>query len=130
MEDVAFGPVIKIGGSVLEDPAAFALVVHALDALPERISRGSVPLIVPGGGPFADAVRGVDGQLGAGDDAAHWMAVLGMEQTAHLLAARVQVADLVETPSAAVTVHRARRLPIMPPTVGSGSGTPYRTRGP
>jgi aspartokinase-like uncharacterized kinase len=115
MEDVAFGPVIKIGGSLLEDPAAFALVVDALDALPARVSRDSVPLIVPGGGPFADAVRAVDDQLGAGDDAAHWMAVLSMEQTAHLLAARTRVADLVETPWAAVMVHRAGRLPIIAP---------------
>lgn len=115
IEDVTFGPVIKIGGSLLEDPTAFALVVGALDALPERVSRGSVPLIVPGGGPFADAVRAVDGQLRAGDDAAHWMAVLGMEQTAHLLVARTRVADLVETPSAAVGVHRARRLPVIAP---------------
>jgi 5-(aminomethyl)-3-furanmethanol phosphate kinase len=115
MEDVAFGPVIKIGGSLVEDPATFGVAVRALDALPERLSPGSVPLIVPGGGPFADAVRDVDGQLGAGDDAAHWMAILGMDQMAHLLAARTTVGDLVETPSAAVAVHGARRLPIIAP---------------
>jgi 5-(aminomethyl)-3-furanmethanol phosphate kinase len=115
VEDVTFGPVIKIGGSLLEDAAAFAVVVETLDALPGRMSRTSVPLIVPGGGPFADAVRAVDGHLGVGDDAAHWMAVLAMEQTAHLLAARTRFADLVVTPAAAVLVHRAQRLPIIAP---------------
>jgi 5-(aminomethyl)-3-furanmethanol phosphate kinase len=114
-EDVAFGPVMKIGGSLLEDRAAFTLVVHALDALPERLRHGHTPLVVPGGGPFADTVRAVDSQMGAGDDAAHWMAILGMEQTAHLLVACVRAAELVETPAAAVAAHRAHRLPILAP---------------
>jgi aspartokinase-like uncharacterized kinase len=39
-------------------------------------------LIAPGGGMFADAVRRADARFGLGDDAAHWMAVLSMEQYA------------------------------------------------
>jgi len=41
-------------------------------------------LIVPGGGPFADVVRHYSGSLS--NDAAHWMAVLAMEQYAFYLA--------------------------------------------
>ncbi len=53
------------------------------------VARTRRVLVVPGGGPFADAVRDIDGRLGIGDDAAHWMAILGMDQYAHLLASRL-----------------------------------------
>lgn len=39
-------------------------------------------LIVPGGGVFADAVRAVDKKFSLSSNAAHWMAILGMEQYA------------------------------------------------
>lgn len=43
-------------------------------------------LVVPGGGPFADLIREINAEMGLGDEAAHWMAVLAMEQYAYLLA--------------------------------------------
>ncbi len=48
----------------------------------------SVPtvLIVPGGGVFADSIRDIHENRGISDDAAHWMAILGMEQYAYYLA--------------------------------------------
>ena len=49
---------------------------HASERLPFSI------LIVPGGGMFADAVREADEKFSLGADAAHWMAILGMEQYA------------------------------------------------
>jgi hypothetical protein len=42
-------------------------------------------LVVPGGGAFADAVRECDTRFGLGDDTAHWMAVLAMDQYGLLL---------------------------------------------
>ncbi|WP_254591390.1 amino acid kinase [Methanocella conradii] len=42
-------------------------------------------LVVPGGGPFADMVRDVDERKGLSNDAAHWMAVLAMDQYAYYL---------------------------------------------
>jgi hypothetical protein len=42
-------------------------------------------LIVPGGGVFADAVRKIDESFSLSADAAHWMAILGMEQYAYYL---------------------------------------------
>jgi aspartokinase-like uncharacterized kinase len=43
-------------------------------------------LVVPGGGGFADAVRDIYAGGCLSDDAAHWMAVLAMEQYAYYLA--------------------------------------------
>jgi hypothetical protein len=63
----------------------------------EGLARNRALVIVPGGGRFADQVRRADQRVGLSDSAAHWMAILAMDQYAHLLA------DL--TPEAAV-VHR------------------------
>ena len=43
-------------------------------------------LVVPGGGPFADAVRAVDAQVGLGDSVAHRLALHAMDQLGVLLA--------------------------------------------
>ena len=54
-------------------------------AAEERHACGRLPfsiLIVPGGGMFADAVRAADEKFSLSADAAHWMAILGMEQYA------------------------------------------------
>src|SRR6185295_6562433 len=37
-------------------------------------------LVVPGGGPFADAVRRYDDRVGLRATTAHWMAILAMDQ--------------------------------------------------
>ncbi len=55
-------------------------------------------LVVPGGGPFADAVRRFDRSFGLSPDAAHWMAILGMDQYAHVLAERMPGALLIDQP--------------------------------
>ncbi len=43
-------------------------------------------LVVPGGGVFADCIRDVHENKGISSHAAHWMAILGMEQYAYYLA--------------------------------------------
>ena len=70
--------VVKLGGGVLAHADRFsaALTVIGAVAATRRI------LIVPGGGPFADAVREVERRIHLSDDAAHWMAILGMDQYA------------------------------------------------
>jgi aspartokinase-like uncharacterized kinase len=85
--------VVKLGGSFLRDPSRLAAAVEVVNALP----RDAGLLIVPGGGPFADAVRDADRALRFGDEAAHWMAVLAMDQVAHILAERLDRASIVET---------------------------------
>jgi len=78
---------------VLGDLDALRAVAAVLDRSARRV------LVVAGGGPFAHAVRELDGRLGLGDDAAHWMAVLAMEQYAIALSTLIPRARLVESRS-------------------------------
>jgi aspartokinase-like uncharacterized kinase len=54
-------------------------------------------VVVPGGGSFADAVRRADVRFRLGDSAAHWMAILAMDQYGHLLAELARGACLVRS---------------------------------
>src|SRR5262249_44240269 len=101
----------KIGGGVLKDPAAFDAVLAAVDAA----SRWRRLLIVPGGGPFADAVREVDGRLGLSDTAAPWIAGLAMDQFAHLLAPRLRRARPVGDSREIAAALDADRLAVLAP---------------
>jgi 5-(aminomethyl)-3-furanmethanol phosphate kinase len=60
-----------------------------------RAARRQRLLVVPGGGSFADEVRRADHRFGLGDSAAHWMAILAMDQYGHLLARLAPGAALV-----------------------------------
>src|ERR1043166_2960077 len=87
------GPtVVKIGGSW-----AFSIdLKYWIDALAACAGRVA---IVPGGGPFADAVRAAQAKMGFDDVAAHHMAVLAMEQYGRALASldqRLSLADSAE----------------------------------
>lgn len=85
---------VKIGGGLLGTPGALDLVCGAVAAMRRR----EPVVVVPGGGPLADAVRELDRSLGLSADAAHWMAILAMDQYAHLLAERIPAGRLVEEP--------------------------------
>ena len=83
--------IIKIGGSLIEEAPGLVdrLVKEFGSGCPkipdEGYSSERLPfsvLIVPGGGIFADAVRKTDESFSLSADAAHWMAILGMEQYA------------------------------------------------
>lgn len=71
--------VLKIGGSLYASPC----LREWLSIFPHN-SQTSV-MMVPGGGPFADQVRAATGKWDLPADCAHNMAVLGMQQFAHLL---------------------------------------------
>ena len=103
--------IVKVGGGLLGKAGALELVIEALTAFAPRRRLA----IVPGGGPFADAVRQMFRRIKIGEDAAHWMAVLGMDQYAHALAARMPNAVLVDAPEAIVAAVNAGRLPIVAP---------------
>jgi hypothetical protein len=51
-----------------------------------RQARRRFLVVVPGGGAFADEVRRADRRFALGDSAAHWMAILAMDQYGYLLA--------------------------------------------
>ena len=101
--------VFKIGGSLLNDPTQ-------LDATIGRIVEGartSRVAVVPGGGPFADAVRHVDRRLDLTDETAHWMAVLAMDQYAHLIASRHPDLALAASPGEVRATLDAQRIPVI-----------------
>ena len=84
--------VVKVGGGLSATPGALELVGRAL----AEAGRRHRLLIVPGGGPFADAVRAFDRRERLSADAAHWMAILAMDQYAYVLVERIPGAVLVE----------------------------------
>ncbi len=101
--------VVKLGGALLAAPGALDALAAAVPALVRHRA-----LVVPGGGPFADAVRAADRARRLPDETAHWMAVLAMDQYAHLLAARLPGATLVDGPEAIAGVGEGR-LPVLAP---------------
>jgi uridylate kinase len=103
--------VIKMGGGLLAHQDEFA---RALDEIAEVARRERV-VIVPGGGPFADAVRAVDGHAGLSDDAAHWMAILAMDQYAHLIVSRIANGALVTRAGEITALLEAGRIPVLAP---------------
>jgi aspartokinase-like uncharacterized kinase len=101
--------VVKVGGALLRYPQEFASVLTTI----ADVSRERRVLIVPGGGPFADVVR--DLTLRPSDDAAHWMAILAMDQHAYLIADRLADAAVVETPPTIAVAIEGGRLPVLAP---------------
>ncbi len=74
--------VVKVGGSLSRRPAALRRLMSVLRVL----ARARTLVVVPGGGGFAEEVRRTDRRFALGDTPAHWMAILAMDQYAHLLA--------------------------------------------
>lgn len=72
--------VVKLGGS-------YALYPHLAVAVGAIVAAAKPVVVVPGGGPFVDAVREAQGPMGYDDAAAHRMALLGMCQFAEAVAA-------------------------------------------
>ena len=106
------GTVIKVGGALLGRQGALDIVVPALAA---AAGRGDPMLVVPGGGPFADTVRRIDAEIGLSADAAHWMAILALDQYAELLASCIPRARVVWVPGDAAAALAAGELPVLAP---------------
>jgi len=101
--------IVKVGGS-----HAFSKHLAAwLDAL--MLVAGRV-VIVPGGGPFADAVRTAQPTMGFDDLAAHRMALLAMEQFGCALAGLRPSLRLAESAAAIRATMRAGTVPVWAPT--------------
>lgn len=112
MIDAPVDVVVKIGGSLLAHPVHIAPVLATLD----EAAAAARLLIVPGGGPFADTVRDVDRKFGLSEEAAHWMAILAMDQYAHLLASRLRAASVVWAPPEIAAAYERRELPVLAPS--------------
>ena len=73
--------VIKVGGSLAEDPER----LRALCAKLSEFAKKYAIVVVPGGGRFADVVRDFDKRFTLSSVVSHRMAVLGMDQFGLLL---------------------------------------------
>jgi len=102
--------VVKLGGSLHGVPG----LANCLDAL-ARADQEIV--LVPGGGPFADTVRLTQKRYGISDAAAHHMAMLAMEQYAHLLCDLKPGLVPADSPD---TIDRALRQGLTPVWLPSG----------
>ena len=103
--------VIKVGGALCGVPGALDHACAAISAA----ARSYRLVVVPGGGPFADAVREFERRHGLSPAAAHWMAILGMDQYAHVLADRIAGAVVVDEPGAIAGVLQAGQVPVLAP---------------
>ncbi len=87
--------VLKLGGSLINSAKDLICALLSINdvLLYENGQEQEKPeddiynfLVVPGGGPMADLVRDIFSRGDLSQEAAHWMAVLAMEQYAYLLA--------------------------------------------
>jgi hypothetical protein len=117
---VATSPNPRISEARWESRAEVVILASAdhFDAVLARIAdvaQHRALLLVPGGGPFADAVRTVDRRFTLSDDAAHWMAVLAMDQYAQFVASRLPTGEVVESRQEMGVALAAGRLPVLAP---------------
>ena len=83
-----------MGGGLLRDEGLEGLGRACAEAI--EIAAHRPVLVVPGGGPFADAVRAVDEQVGLDDATAHALALRAMDQLGVLLRRLLPVELLAE----------------------------------
>jgi len=100
--------VVKLGGSLVGS----AGLPDWLDALADCAGR---VVVVPGGGPFADAVRAAQPPMGFDDRAAHHMAVLAMEQFGCALASLHERFKRAQSIAAIRRMLRGRAVPVWAP---------------
>ena len=112
MSPVNVDVVFKVGGGLLKERGDLDRVLAVIS---DR-ARFQRVLIVPGGGPFADAVRAVDEQVGLSDDAAHWLAIRAMDQYAHVIADRMPGCALVLDLAEIEAALGASRVPVLTPS--------------
>lgn len=86
--------VVKVGGGLLRSCGLEGLRLGCADAL--EFARGRAVLVVPGGGPFAEAVRELDAEVGLGDEVAHVLALRAMDQLGVLLAPLLPGAEVLD----------------------------------
>jgi len=103
--------VVKVGGALLGHADHFDAVVATIGEAPHERRL----LVVPGGGRFADAVREADRLHKLSDATAHWMAVLAMDQYAHMIADRLVRGVLVADRRAIDRALDDGQIPVLAP---------------
>ena len=104
--------VIKVGGSLAENPPVLTTLCNKLDELSKRHSL----TVVPGGSKFAEAVRKFDQKYNLSSYAAHKMAILGMDQFGLLLSQIINSSYTTYSLSDAKQLSERKVLPVLLPT--------------
>lgn len=100
--------VVKLGGSLAE--------TGRLKSILSLVLRAERPvIIVPGGGPYADAVRESQHELGFSDEAAHEMAILAMNQMGLAMISLDERLVAAETLDAIRQAQKKRRIAVWLP---------------
>ena len=73
--------VVKVGGSLMDKVSSVIETVVAAAQSPDCVFDKII--LVPGGGIFADEIRGMN----ADDETSHWLAVLAMEKFGYIISA-------------------------------------------
>ena len=104
------GPsVVKLGGSFTFSP-------RLRDWIAATAACAGRAVIVPGGGPFADAVRAAQAPMGFDDRAAHRMGLLAMEQYGCAIASLDERLTLADSPELIHQGLACGKVPVWLPT--------------
>src|SRR5882672_7935642 len=101
--------VVKLGGS-------HAFSEHLAGWIEAIVDCAGHVIVVPGGGPFADAVRDAQPKIGFSDAAAHHMALLAMEQYGCALASLNGTFVLADSLAAIRQALAATQVPVWMPS--------------
>jgi aspartokinase-like uncharacterized kinase len=104
--------VIKIGGSLAEDPERLRALCTKLSDFAKKYAI----IVVPGGGRFADVVRDFDQRFILSSGISHRMAILGMDQFGLLLSQSIPDSCATYLLSDAKQLSEIRVVPIFLPS--------------
>jgi aspartokinase-like uncharacterized kinase len=100
--------IVKLGGSHANGP-------HIKDWLKAIAAEAGAIVIVPGGGPFADAVRSAQASMGYDDSAAHAMALMAMAQFGRALQSLDPALRMTASRSAISRALKDGKVPVWSP---------------
>ena len=104
--------IVKVGGSLALYPEKLRVLCAKLN----EISKKHRLIVVPGGGEFADVVRGLDERFNLSCESSHRMAILGMDQYGFLLSELIHNSSIVNQLENLQKVLDSGKLPIFLPS--------------
>ncbi len=113
--------VIKVGGSLSEDPATLKVLGKAIS----EIAKTHQIVVVPGGGKFADTVRDLDAKFSLPATVSHRMAILAMDQYGLLLTHVIPDSQICSSLKDAFTVSGTGAVPVFLPATLLLEGDPF-----
>jgi aspartokinase-like uncharacterized kinase len=102
--------IVKVGGSLYDLPD---LAARLHEWLADGWNGGDGVLVVPGGGPPADAVREWDRRHQLGEEMSHWLALRALTLNAHFLASLLPYACVIVDVKECEQIWSEGRMPIL-----------------